>query len=127
VLADQPLGDYLRSLRLVLDLPDMRLLPAHGLVAGSTHGRVRELLAHHEDRLEACLRQVAAGAHTAYATAVAQPWTQRGRRFAELDPFNQMLATFEASVHLDLLTAQGRLARTVTEEQVSYALPGPGC
>ena len=33
VVAEQPLGDYLRSLRLMLDMPDMRLLPAHGPVA----------------------------------------------------------------------------------------------
>jgi len=128
-VAEQPLGDYLRSLRLMLDMPDMRLLPAHGPVAGSTHARVHELLAHHEDRLEACLDRVAAGAHTAYAAAQALPWTRRGRRFAELDPFNQMLATFETAVHLDLLAAQGRLIRLVTPDLVSYALPsrpGPG-
>jgi glyoxylase-like metal-dependent hydrolase (beta-lactamase superfamily II) len=123
VVAEQPLGDYLRSLRLMLDMPDMRLLPAHGPVAESTHARVHQLLAHHEDRLEACLDRVAAGAHTAYAAALALPWTRRGRRFAELDPFNQMLATFETGVHLDLLAAQGRLARTVTPDLVTYELP----
>ena len=37
-----------------------------------------------------------------------------------------MLAVLETGVHLDLLVAQGRLARTVTEELISYALPGPG-
>jgi glyoxylase-like metal-dependent hydrolase (beta-lactamase superfamily II) len=123
VVAEQPLGDYLRSLRLMLDMPDMRLLPAHGPVAESTHARVHQLLAHHEDRLEACLDRVAAGARTAYAAALALPWTRRGRRFAKLDPFNQMLATFETGVHLDLLAAQGRLARTVTPDLVTYELP----
>ena len=59
------------------------------------------------------------GAHTAYAAAQALPWTRRGRRFAELDPFNQMLAIFETGVHLDLLAAQGRLARTVTPDLVT--------
>jgi hypothetical protein len=89
----------------------------------SSHTRALELLAHHEDRLEACLHRVAAGEHTAYAAALALPWTRRGRRFADLDPFNQMLAVLETGVHLDLLAAQGRLARTVTEELISYALP----
>ncbi|MGP8001297.1 MAG: MBL fold metallo-hydrolase [Streptosporangiaceae bacterium] len=126
VRADQPLGDYLRSLRLVLDLPDLRLLPAHGPVGRSSHTRALELLDHHEDRLAACLNRVAAGEHTAYAAAAALPWTRRGRRFADLDPFNQMLAVLETGVHLDLLAVQGRLARTVTDELISYALPGPG-
>ena len=125
VTGELPLGDYLRSLRLMLDLPDLRLLPAHGPVGGSSHTRALELLAHHEDRLDACLHRVAAGEHTAYAAALALPWTRRGRRFAELDPFNQMLAVLETGVHLDLLAAQGRLTRTVTPDLISYALPVP--
>ena len=125
VMAELPLGDYLRSLRLMLDLPDMRLLPAHGPVTDTTHARVQALLAHHEDRLNACLDRVQAGAHTAYAAALALPWTRRARRFSELDPFNQMLAVLETGVHLDLLVAQGRLASTATGELMTYALPGP--
>ena len=125
VMAELPLGDYLRSLRLMLDLPDLRLLPAHGPVTDTTHARVHALLAHHEDRLNACLDRVQAGAHTAYEAALALPWTRRARRFSELDPFNQMLAVLETGVHLDLLVAQGRLARMATGELVTYALPGP--
>ncbi|HUY44776.1 MAG TPA: MBL fold metallo-hydrolase [Streptosporangiaceae bacterium] len=126
VMAEQPLRDYLRSLRLMLDMPDMRLLPAHGPVADSTHARVVELLAHHEDRLEACLNRIGAGAQTAYQAALALPWTRRERRFSELDPFNQMLAVLETGVHLDLLAVQGRLERTATPSLITYALPGPG-
>jgi len=125
VMGELPLGDYLRSLRLMLDLPDMRLLPAHGPVTDTTHARVHALLAHHEDRLNACLDRVQAGAHTAYEVALALPWTRRARRFSELDPFNQMLAVLEIGVHLDLLVAQGRLARTAAGELMTYALPGP--
>ncbi len=125
VVAELPLGDYLRSLRLVLELPDMRLLPAHGRVTDTTHARVHALLAHHEDRLNACLDRIEAGAHTAYETALALPWTRRDRRFSDLDPFNQMLAVLETGVHLDLLAAQGRLTRESAGPLVTYALPGP--
>jgi hypothetical protein len=38
-------------------------------------------------------------------------WTRRGRALDELDPYNQMLAVTETAAHLQLLTAQGRLAR----------------
>jgi glyoxylase-like metal-dependent hydrolase (beta-lactamase superfamily II) len=118
--AKQPLGDYLRSLRLMLQMPDMTLLPAHGPVAGSTHARVEELLAHHEDRLAACLARVVAGAATAYDVARELPWTRRGRRFDDLDLLNQMLAVFETAVHLDLLAAGGRIRRDVTPEGIIY-------
>ncbi len=125
VVAELPLGDYLRSLRLVLDLPDMRLLPAHGPVTETTHARVHALLAHHEERLGASLGRIEAGAHTAYEAAQGLGWTRRGHPFSELDPFNQMLAVLETGVHLDLLVAQGRLSRTSTDKLVSYELPGP--
>ena len=36
-------------------------------------------------------------------------WTRRARAFADLDPFNQMLAILETGAHLDVLVAQGRL------------------
>jgi glyoxylase-like metal-dependent hydrolase (beta-lactamase superfamily II) len=118
--AEQPLGDYLRSLRLMLQMPDMRLLPAHGAVADSTHSRVDELLAHHEHRLAACLTRVVAGAATAFEAARGLPWTRRGHRFDDLDPFNQMMAVFETAVHLDLLAAGGRIRRIATEQRISY-------
>lgn len=56
-----PLRSYLDSLRLVRDLPDTLLLPAHGPVTPSVHTRVDELLAHHEQRLAAALAAVRAG------------------------------------------------------------------
>ena len=59
------------------DLPDMRLLPAHGPVAPSAHARVDELLAHHEDRLGRCLAAVRAGAATALEAARSLRWTRR--------------------------------------------------
>ena len=64
----------------------MRLLPAHGPVTDTTHARVHALLAHHEDRLNASLDRVQAGAHTAYEVALALPWTRRARRFSEARP-----------------------------------------
>jgi glyoxylase-like metal-dependent hydrolase (beta-lactamase superfamily II) len=120
-----PLQDFLQSLRLVRSLPDMRLLPAHGPVAGSAHARIDELLAHHDDRLGRCLAAVQAGAATAFEAAHALRWTRRGRQLAELDPFNQMLAVIETRAHLELLTAQGRLDGSEQDGVVYYEVPGP--
>lgn len=103
------LGDYLGSLANVLSLPDLRLLPAHGPVASSTHQRVDELLAHHKERLEACMSAITGGCETAYDVAQQLRWTRRERRFVELDPFNAVLATLETLSHLELLAARGRL------------------
>src|SRR6202022_2489877 len=88
----KPLHSYLDSLRLVRDMPDTLLLPAHGPVTRSVHTRVEELLAHHEERLHASANEVRAGAGTAFQVARAMPWTRRRRTLDDLDPFSQMLA-----------------------------------
>jgi glyoxylase-like metal-dependent hydrolase (beta-lactamase superfamily II) len=119
-----PLRDFLESLRLVREMPDRRLLPAHGPVADSVHARVDQLLDHHGARLDACQAVVAAGAETSYQAARVLPWTRRNRHFDELDPYNRMLATIETGAHLDLLAAQGRLTRITTEGVHHYAQIG---
>ncbi|MBO0867338.1 MAG: MBL fold metallo-hydrolase [Micromonosporaceae bacterium] len=108
-----PLADFLASLRLMFDYPDATLLPAHGPVAGSTHQRVRELLSHHAARLEACAAVLAEyGDSTAYEVALRLPWTRRNRAFADLNPFNQMLAVGETAAHLDVLVEDGRATKS---------------
>jgi glyoxylase-like metal-dependent hydrolase (beta-lactamase superfamily II) len=116
-----PLGDYLSSLRLVRAMPDLRLLPAHGGVADSTHARIDELIAHHDRRLDACVAVIRRGAATAYEAARALTWTRRERHFDELDPFNQMMAVMETAAHLDVLVRQGRLRESVAGGVVRYA------
>lgn len=105
------LRDYLDSLRLVRAMPDRLLLPAHGAPAPSTHARIDELLAHHDTRLDDTLAAVTQGC---YVHEVAQRlrWTRRGRTFASLDLYNQVLATGETAAHLDLLVHTGRLRGT---------------
>lgn len=110
-----PLGDFLASLAKVAAMPDLRLLPAHGPVTESSHARVAELVAHHEQRLSACRKAVGSGLQTAAAVAADLPWTRRGRRFADLDVFNAALATLETLAHLELLAARGQVSRNVVD------------
>jgi glyoxylase-like metal-dependent hydrolase (beta-lactamase superfamily II) len=121
VRAESPLRDYLASLRLVLALPDATLLPAHGPVTSSTHQRVEELLAHHEQRLTATADAVAQGASTGFEVARILGWTRRGRRLDELDTFNQVLAIRETVAHLDVLVERGWLRASVVDAVKQYA------
>lgn len=120
----QPLADFLRSLRLVAELPDARLLPAHGPVSDSVHHRVAELERHHERRLTLTLAALEAGAETAFDVAGRLTWTRRELRFRDLDPFNQMLATAETAAHLDLLVLRRRALSAPDGEVTRYAV-GP--
>ncbi|MFC5950431.1 MBL fold metallo-hydrolase [Pseudonocardia lutea] len=102
-----PLGDFMASLTRVRSLPDLTILPAHGPVAPSSHTRVDELTAHHEDRLRNSLAGLDHGAQTAHEVAQQLTWTRHERSYTELDEFSQGLATMETKAHLDLLVARG--------------------
>jgi glyoxylase-like metal-dependent hydrolase (beta-lactamase superfamily II) len=123
--AKLPLRDYLDSLHLVRSYPDLRLLPAHGPIAPSTHARVDELLAHHEERLAETLAAVRDGAGTAYEAARRLGWTRRHRSFDDLDLFNQTLATGETAAHLDVLVLRGELSSSTVDGVAAYALTPP--
>ena len=98
-----PLADFLTSLELVRSRPDAMLLPAHGPTGMRVHQRVDELIAHHAKRLDTTLAAVQDGHSTAYEVAGVLLWTRRDTSFADLDLFNQMLATIETRAHLEVL------------------------
>jgi glyoxylase-like metal-dependent hydrolase (beta-lactamase superfamily II) len=124
VITRLALDQYLGSLRLMLALPDARLLPAHGPVRDSTHARVNELLAHHETRLEQTLKIASGASVTAFTVAAELPWTRRQRKLADLDPMNQLLAVGETAAHLEVLVVRGALTRFTSPEGVEfYTLP----
>jgi len=119
--ADQPLGQFLASLARVRELPDLRILPAHGPVAPSSYQRVDELVAHHEHRLDLCLASlVDHGKATALTVAKDLGWTRHERAFDELDVFSQGMAAMETKAHLDLLVARGQAAAVDLPDGVLY-------
>ncbi|MGI8797860.1 MAG: MBL fold metallo-hydrolase [Pseudonocardia sp.] len=115
-----PLADFLTSLQLVRELPDARLLPAHGPITDSVHERVDELIAHHDARLAASLSALATTGDTAAEVAAVLAWTRRQRSLAELDPLNQMLAVLETAAHLELLVARGVVSLTEQDGVAHY-------
>ncbi len=117
-----PLGDYLDSLALMRTFPDSRLLPAHGPVAGSTHTRVEELLAHHDKRLAETEDTLGAGARDGLGVARRLSWTSRSVAFDDLNDFNQMLAVNETVAHLDVLVARGRATPSEVDGVARYTL-----
>ena len=119
------LGDFLNSLAKVAALEVDQVLPAHGEVFTDLRGRVDELVAHHQVRLDACMAAIGEeGAH-GQAVAARLPWTRREKAWTELDGFNQALAVWETVAHLELLAAQDRLVRHDDGTTVTFHL-APG-
>lgn len=51
-------------------------------------------------------------------------WTRHDHRLADLDIFNQALASMETKAHLELLVARGQVTRLEAEEGVVFAAVG---
>jgi len=119
-----PLRDFLDSLLLVRQMPDLVLLPAHGPVAPSVHARADELIDHHDQRLRVIAAELACGPRTAYEVALAVRWTSKNRKLTDLDLINQTLAVGETEAHLDLIVARGQASAFLDGGVRLYRLVG---
>lgn len=102
------LGDYLESLRKIVELDPPRILPGHGDPLDGGRDRAREITLHHEQRLDAVAR--AATGPTADAWGVMQQVFG-----TELDPISSILALLETLAHLEHLAGRGRLRKRASE------------
>ncbi|WP_372734667.1 MBL fold metallo-hydrolase [Nocardioides sp.] len=116
---EQPLGDFMGSLAKVRALPDLKILPAHGPVAPSSHTRVDELLAFHEHRLAQCARALTQVRNSAEVAATLG-WTRHETAYDKLDEFSRGMAAMETKAHLDLLVARGQATRSVDGDAVAW-------
>ncbi len=101
--SEDSLTSYLGSLRLVTDLSEARLLPAHGAIGDSAVLRAKELITHHDERLDVIRDLVDRGHSTAHDIAAAMTWTRRERRLEELELIHRMTAVLEVAAHLTVL------------------------
>ena len=108
-----PLADYQASLRRTIELAPRVALPGHGDPVQDPVARAREILAHHERRLDATAAALGPEPRSAYDVSVTlfgQGLDASGRRFA--------LA--ETLAHLERLVLEGRAARGGDDDRVSY-------
>lgn len=98
-----PLGDFLDALRRVRDLPVTHVMPAHGDPFADLAGRVDEILAHHDARLDAVLAALGTRERDAYG--VARDLFPRLRSAHE-----ERFALAETLAHLRHLELRGRVA-----------------
>lgn len=117
-----PLANYLASLHLLESLPVQLVLPGHGEPFRDLQGRIRDLQAHHQERLQQIVEAVRGGARSIYEVARCIPWTPKKTPFFDLDPINQFLALQETAAHLEHLVVGNRLQRVSGEGPTQYVL-----
>ncbi|MEU6891970.1 MBL fold metallo-hydrolase [Streptomyces sp. NPDC046557] len=111
-----PLGDYLASLERVGRLRPAEVLPAHQHPFTDAPARVRELLAHHEERL-AGLRELLAEPLTPWELAERMEWN---RPWEQIPYGSRNIAVSEAEAHLRRLVKQGRAEAVPGTDPVTY-------
>jgi glyoxylase-like metal-dependent hydrolase (beta-lactamase superfamily II) len=111
-----PLGDYLDSLERIGRLAPAEVLPAHQHTFTDATGRVRELLAHHEDRLTGLLALLSEPL-TAWQVAERMEWN---RPWAQIPYQSRNIAVSEAEAHLRRLVKLGQAEVMTGSEPVTY-------
>jgi glyoxylase-like metal-dependent hydrolase (beta-lactamase superfamily II) len=108
-----PLAAYLASLRRTIELAPTVALPGHGEPIGDPSRRARELIAHHEERLDAAAAAVTRTPQTGYELSLALFESR-------LDAAGRRFAVAETLAHLERLVAAGRVARQEDSDTVTY-------
>jgi glyoxylase-like metal-dependent hydrolase (beta-lactamase superfamily II) len=120
---DNPLGDYISSLKMIEELRVNFVFPGHGPVFNSLKIRVAEILRHHEQRKKVIVESLSDGLKTAYQIAEEIPWVpeQRGVSFQDLALQDKRLAILETIAHLRLLMSEGNVGK-IEKDGVSLYL-----
>jgi glyoxylase-like metal-dependent hydrolase (beta-lactamase superfamily II) len=118
-----PLADYLASLERLRPYGDAALvLPGHQRRFRGLAGRVDELAAHHQARLDEAEAAVADGAATIWEVATRLAWS---RPWAEITGIMRRAALGETAAHLTHLERRGRLRR-VADTPLRWVVAGAG-
>jgi glyoxylase-like metal-dependent hydrolase (beta-lactamase superfamily II) len=108
-----PLADYQASLRRTIELAPRVALPGHGDAVSDPVTRAREILEHHERRLEQTAAALGPEPRSAYEVSV----TLFG---SGLDASGRRFALAETLAHVERLVREGGAARAGDDNRVSY-------
>jgi glyoxylase-like metal-dependent hydrolase (beta-lactamase superfamily II) len=109
---DNPLGDYVSSLKKLERLKVNFILPGHGPMFNALGLRIEKILQHHEERKRAIMQPLRNGLKTAYEIAQQIPWMVDGGgiAFRDLPVWDKRMAITETIAHLKLLTEEDRVS-----------------
>jgi glyoxylase-like metal-dependent hydrolase (beta-lactamase superfamily II) len=114
-----PLARYLDSITALRGLDASLILPGHGPAFHDLTGRIDELLAHHDERLDAMLATLTDGPRTPYEVSRV---VFRGG----LSGYQKVFALAETLAHLEHLESQSRARRSENGVVRYEAVDGSG-
>jgi glyoxylase-like metal-dependent hydrolase (beta-lactamase superfamily II) len=119
---DNPLGDYVASLKKLETLKVNFVLPGHGPLFNALGLRIQKILQHHEERRKAIMKSLRDGTKTAYAIAQEIPWMtdKGGTAFRNLPVWDRRMAVTETLAHLKLLVQENAVANVDMDSTSLY-------
>ncbi len=105
---DDPVSDFFASLDRLAQLDGCLVLPGHGDPFKGPARDAERLRSHHEKRMLALTRHLAAGPSTVWEAAVAAPWSSR---WQDLSPMAKLLGVGKVNAHLTALAHRGLVER----------------
>ncbi len=108
---ENPLNDYIQSLKKIEKLDVKLLLSAHGTPVENMYDRINELYKHHEQRLNEVLSILGNESKTAYMTAEKMTWEIDCKNWNDFPAPQKWFATGEAVSHLQYLYFLGKVVK----------------
>ena len=109
--SENPLQDYLNSLKKIEKLEVALLLTAHGTPIDNMNARIQELYKHHEERLEEVLQILGNEWKTGYMIAADMTWEIDCKSWDAFPAPQKWFATGEAISHLQYLYYSKKILR----------------
>ncbi|MCI1930908.1 MAG: MBL fold metallo-hydrolase [Clostridia bacterium] len=107
---DDPLGMYIESLKKIRKYDVKTVFTSHRKNEGSFYKRIDELLKHHKDRLDECLKIIKTHKKiTAYDVASLMSWSINVKSWEDFPPMQKYFAVGEAIAHIERLGALGKI------------------
>ena len=117
---EDPLGDYLASLRRVDALDVDLCLPGHRALVRNFSGRIAELVDHHRERANEVIEILERAPRHAYDVAGQMSWDIVARSWEDFPLMQRWFATGEAIAHIRYLEALGLVERDRVDGQILY-------
>ena len=119
-----PLDNYIKSLKKVLALEMEVILPGHRTIIQDGKKRINELLEHHRVRANEVITILARGQKNAYQTAAEMKWDIKAKSWEHFPVSQKWFATGETIAHLRYLEGLGLIQRERVDGQIIYSTDG---
>jgi glyoxylase-like metal-dependent hydrolase (beta-lactamase superfamily II) len=119
---ENPLDLYFKSLNKVDRLETLWVLPGHRAITRDHHQRIKEILQHHQNRLDEVIAALKDGEKNAFQIASRLSWDIKYTKWEDFPAGQKYFAVGEALAHIQYLKFEGRIKRVTRDNQYYYTL-----